>query len=483
MSLKKPLAAGIVLHMMMDGGVTIAKSIIVVLVQMVAEQIITVKTLHLNLGMSTVSKYLHLFEREGRCFLYASLSNSFAEIDSEVYNFLSTVQGDSGSLDNLDEGTREVLRKMKVIEVDDEMEKNKLKSNLLLRRFNPRHLYLTINPTLACNFACPYCFEASHSPYFMTNEVEDAIIAFIQKKTQVTDLHVTWFGGEPLLAFDRIVSLSKRMQNLGLKYRAGMITNGYLLTEEKISLFEQLQIASVQITIDCSEQTHNARRFRKDGAPTYRTILKNIEEAQKILPQTSISVRVNIDRTNSDEFFDVLNYFRAKKYLNVSVNPGFVNDLSERDRNQCVYDKKSMAAFLKDAYRKHNYYSRFFYPADITSTCAVRNPNAIVIGPLGELYKCWNDVGNFDRSYGNIDGSMTNEAILYEYLVKSDYLNDPKCNACAFFPVCDGGCPYRRIQNEHAGQPQDTCSLFKENIEDFLMLRYDYRKETAGIVK
>ena len=123
MSLKKPLAAGIVLHMMMDGGVTIAKSIIVVLVQMVAEQIITVKTLHLNLGMSTVSKYLHLFEREGRCFLYASLSNSFAEIDSEVYNFLSTVQGDSGSLDNLDEGTREVLRKMKVIEVDDEMEK------------------------------------------------------------------------------------------------------------------------------------------------------------------------------------------------------------------------------------------------------------------------------------------------------------------------------------------------------------------------
>ena len=164
--------------------------------------------------------------------------------------------------------------------------------------------------------------------------------------------------------------------------------------------------------------------------------LNRIEEAQKILPQTSISVRVNIDRTNSDEFFDVLNYFRAKKYLNVSVNPGFVNDLSERDRNQCVYDKKSMAAFLKDAYRKHNYYSRFFYPADITSTCAVRNPNAIVIGPLGELYKCWNDVGNTSRIIGYIDKEeLSNKDLFVKYVSDLSCFEDEKCKNCLFFPI------------------------------------------------
>lgn len=423
-----------------------------------------------------LSKYLYLFQRAERKFLYAPLSNSFAELDSGVYECLLSAQEDVACLAGLDDDVKDLLHKMKVIDVNDEMEINKFKSSILMRRYNPRHLYLTINPTLACNFACPYCFESSHPTHFMTDEVEHDIIEFIRKRQNVSHLYVTWFGGEPLLAFGRIMSLTKQMQSLGLKYHASIITNGYLLTPDKVRLFEELQISSVQITIDGSEQTHNSRRFRKDGAPTYQTILKNIEEAQKCSPQTAINIRVNIDRQNSNEFFDVLSCFRSLKYPNISVHPGFVNDLSEGGQNHCVYDSNEMAAFLARAYRKYGYNSKFFYPNNVTNVCGVRKPNAIVIGPLGELYKCWNDVGNFSQSYGYINGKMTNEAVLYEYLVKADHLNDPKCNACVFFPVCDGGCPYLRIENEKAGREQDTCSLFKEHIEDFLMLRYDYKK-------
>lgn len=130
-----------------------------------------------------------------------------------------------------------------------------------------------------------------------------------------------------------------------------------------------------------------------------------------------------------------------------------------------------MAAFLQKAYYQHRYYAPYLYPANLVHACAARNPNAIVIGPSGELYKCWNDVGNPDRSYGNVDGSLNHEDVLYEYLIKADHLNDTKCNACTFFPVCDGGCPYQRIQNEKTGRPQDTCSLFKEYANDFLILR------------
>lgn len=105
-----------------------------------------------------LSKYRYLFERGGKFFLYAPLSNSFAEIDKGTYDCLLTVQKDMVCLRDMDGEVKELLRKMKVIDVDDELEINKLKANHLLRRFNPRHLYLTINPTLACNFACPYCF-------------------------------------------------------------------------------------------------------------------------------------------------------------------------------------------------------------------------------------------------------------------------------------------------------------------------------------
>lgn len=258
-----------------------------------------------------------------------------------------------------------------------------------------------------------------------------------------------------------------------------MITNGYLLTLDTARLFEELKIFSVQITIDGSEHTHNARRFLKGGGATYQTILRNIEETCKCSPRTSICVRVNIDKTNGDDFFDVLSYFRkhVEKYPNVSVNPGFVNDLSGNDRNHCLYDKEAMTAFLQKAYYQHGYYDQCLYPANLVHVCAARNPNAVVIGPSGELYKCWNDVGNLNRSYGNVDGKMTNEDILYEYLIKADHLNDTKCNACTFFPVCDGGCPYQRIQNEKNGRPQDTCSLFKEYANDLLMLRYNHNQK------
>lgn len=424
-----------------------------------------------------LSKFLYLFERNEEYFLYAPLSNSFAKLDNGLYEYLLVARRNAVCVDDLDDETKEMLRKMKVIGVNDEMEINKFKFNLLSRRFNPHHLYLTINPTLACNFACPYCFESSHPAYFMSDEVEDAILSFIQKHVNVTHLHVTWFGGEPLLAFNRIVSLSKRMQCLGMEYSAGMITNGYLLTPDKVALFEELKISSIQITIDGSEQTHNSRRSLKNGNATYRTILKNIEEAQKCSPTTSINVRVNIDQTNSQEFFEVHSYFKTQKYPRVSVYPGFVTDVSGAGKNPCVYDSNAMAAFLKEVYYKRGSYSQFFYPANITRVCAVRNPNAIVIGPLGELYKCWNDVGDFSRSYGSIDGTITNEEVLYEYLIKADHVNDKECNECAFFPVCDGGCPYQRIQNEKLGRPQNTCSLFKEHVEDFLMLHYDHKRK------
>lgn len=229
--------------------------------------------------MLNLSKYLYTFERDGRYFLYAPLSNSFAELDGDVYKVIISAKEDSSNLNSLDEETVGLLRKMKVVDVDEKLEINRYKTNMLLRRFNNSHMSLTINPTLACNFACPYCFESSHKPIFMTDKVEDEIIAFVKKRTSLTNLNVMWFGGEPLLAFDRIVSLSKRMLGLGLGYKAGMITNGYLLTPDKASQFEDLKISFVQITIDGSEKTHDSRRYRKDGSGTYQTILSNASSA------------------------------------------------------------------------------------------------------------------------------------------------------------------------------------------------------------
>lgn len=423
----------------------------------------------------SLSRYRYLFQRGDRYFLYAPLSNGFAELDEETYSQLEALS--RGCTITLSDDVIDILHRLKVADIDEDSEINRHRFNVLSHRFNPRTLTLTINPTLACNFACPYCFEGTHPALFMSDEVEDAIVRYVEKHEQARNLNITWFGGEPLLAFERIVTLTRKLQCIGLNYWAGMITNGYLLTRDKLEQFDDLNIQSVQVTIDGNESMHNSRRFLKGGGDTYARIVANLECAAECAPQTRILVRVNVDGTNNDQFFEVLESFKRKNLSNVTVYPAFVSNPTGKGGSDCMYDCDAMAAFLKDAYFSKGYYSQMLFPENIARSCMARNPNAVVVGPEGELYKCWNDVGDATRSYGNIKGDITNESVLLDYMVKADYLNNAECNRCIFFTRCDGGCPYERIKKEKEGINPNDCPMYTTHLEDFLIIRHDYRSK------
>lgn len=419
--------------------------------------------------MQKRSRFSKLFVGQGRYFLYSSLTNSFAEIDKSI--FLSLKNGD---LNEICEDDTRTLTKMKVIGVDDELEIEKIKFKLLSARFNPTHLNLTINPTLSCNFACPYCFEGQLPNRYMTDETEDAIVEFIKKRNIAKHLHITWFGGEPLLAFNRIVSLSEKMQSLGRSYEAGMITNGFLMTPEKVCKFRSLGINRVQITIDGAPTTHNIRRPLRSGGPTFDVIVKNIKCARDIDETLKIIVRVNLDENNKHEYDSVLELFPPENFPSVIVYPAFVSG-SNGKGSDCIFDDVGIARFLIDQYYNYGRYSSNFYPSLNRGACAARNPNSFIIGPEGELYKCWNDVGIESKVFGDISGKITNERVLYDYLMKADAIFDKKCNKCNFMPVCSGGCPYVRIQKELNGEQASVCSLFKQNYKVFLLAQYHYK--------
>ena len=383
----------------------------------------------LELLLMKLSKYCKLFISQGSYFIYSSLTNSFAQIESDVFNAL-----DSGKFEDLPEEVLQTLKSMKVLGVDDELEKEKIKYKILSSRFNPQKLYLTINPTLACNFACAYCFEGQLPNHIMTAEVEDAIVRFVNRHELAKEIHVNWFGGEPLMAFDNIISLTKKLQRLGKNYFAGMITNGYLMTPDKVAEFRNLHIKSVQITIDGSAEVHNKRRPLRNGKKTFETIVHNIQQAQLVDADLNIIIRVNLDRDNQSSFDEVLTLFPSKDYPSVRVYPAFVSNANGIKSN-CSFDDNGIASFLLKQYYEKGRYSKHFYPEFNRGACAVRKPNSFVIGPKGELYKCWNDVGIESKSFGTVYGAITNERILYNYLIKADPLFNKECDECAFMPV------------------------------------------------
>lgn len=96
-----------------------------------------------------------------------------------------------------------------LIEEDiDELEL--VRYNISRSRFSTSTLSLTIAPTSDCNFRCIYCFQKDkHDHEYMSDELQTSIVNFVNKHANhIHTLNIIWYGGEPLLAFKIIESLS-----------------------------------------------------------------------------------------------------------------------------------------------------------------------------------------------------------------------------------------------------------------------------------
>ncbi len=427
--------------------------------------------------MKNWSKYNVFFNRGENYFLYCSLTNSFARLSKETYLDLRRKFMDNMPVE--DEEIRTQLKHMKAIETDDAYELTRIRYMDDIRRFSRHSLSLTINPTLACNFRCPYCFEKEHRPKYMTDEVEDRIMELVRNSVGSQRIFVTWFGGEPLLGFNIIKSLTGKLKGIGKPYEAGMITNGYLLTDEVIKSLEPLCIRRLQITLDGRREIHDSRRHLADGGPTYDVIIKNIERCRNLDPKLRIAVRVNIDKTNRDDFIEIYKELISLNHPNIDIYPGIVQtdgEVTSSDIRQVaspcdVCDREEVIRFLVGLYNDHGLRYIDFFPKARMSMCTARNISSFVIGPEGEVYDCWNDVGDETKIVGKIGETASNMKLHLQYIAGASQFEDDECLKCVLLPVCNGGCQRIRIKDNNKKE-KSSCMLAKDHLEDFLYMHY-----------
>jgi MoaA/NifB/PqqE/SkfB family radical SAM enzyme len=112
----------------------------------------------------------------------------------------------------------------------------------LIHREHP--LLVHIIPQRRCNLSCTYCNEFDDfSPPVALNEMLSRIDQLAALGTSV----ITISGGEPLL-HPQLDDIIARMRHHGII--AGMITNGYLLTPERIQRLNRAGLEYLQISID-----------------------------------------------------------------------------------------------------------------------------------------------------------------------------------------------------------------------------------------
>ena len=433
------------------------------------------------------SRYNKLFEsRRNGWLLYNSASKNFMQVEESLLEEIRSIASDPEGHDfSRNPMLYMTLRSLGFLVEDrqDDDFYNILKMNALTALYSGSSLSLTIAITRACNFDCSYCFEGNRTGKPMSEEVEKKLIDFIARY-RAPQLYITWYGGEPLLAFDRILSIDRAIKQMGKRYSASMITNGYLFDDEKISRLNELGIGYLQITLDGRRETHDARRYRKDGAPTYDRILENIGKILKTDFRGMIHVRVNVDSRNEDEFPDVYNTIRtmfpADFGKRITVYPGFVKGDDHPDAS-CFFEPEAQGEFVRRMVSEYGINPLALFPRKVSEGCVMTKKNGFVVGPDGELYKCWDDVGMPEMVVGHIDRfDNWNMPLLAESMVGCSYLDDPECKACYYLPVCNGGCNRIRQKNLHCECKHSPCTYFKGNLEDLLELHFEEKKRAAG---
>lgn len=422
------------------------------------------------------SKYNILSKSEKYGYLlFNTMSLAFIRINEQDIDMWKKLRETPDSYTNFQNYDFLIKARILVDNQDDDL--NVYLADVLKNRYNSSDMALTILPTRGCNFGCIYCYEQDRPNVLMNEQTEKAIVKFVCSNSNLKRLSVVWYGGEPLLNFDSMVRLTKMFKQLNIEYSAKIVSNGYLLTKEKANLMKDLAIRNIQITFDGSEEIHNQRRFLLGGQPTYRKIMDNLKYLLSINKEITIDIRTNIDRRNKDDYNKFYQDFKSEiNDKRVTMYPGFVSDLLS---SECVSPEFNIseggykAQFILDIFDKYGIEIKSFLPKYRRHSCVASKYFAFVIGPEGELYKCWRMVGNQKEAIGNVNDGSFDMVKFSKYLIGADYTLDSKCLQCEFITLCGGGCPLVRMRNKYEKISLNHCCPEKTHMEQLMELRYE----------
>jgi len=447
-----------------------------------------------ELLMAKFSRYNHFQKwRDGYYIAYNAWSGAVALVTTEQYRFIENLKdklasGETLSLTGEEQELYKQLEYASFIHPDYYDHYDEARFQHHLTRYDLANPGFVIAPTMACNMACKYCFE-SNKRGRMSEETIRAFCGHIEKNAhRISSLSITWYGGEPLLGIDIIEKITDSVAELQKEYRfkytSVAISNGYLLTPDNVDRILKLGVTGVQVTIDGPARIHNEKRPLKNGEPSYQRILDNVRYAQE---KMNVSIRVNIDRDfNIDmlsEMLDELSAAGLKEKADIYF--GFLEPATTVCANIAENCHSS-----EDFSRAETEYFRLLLkegfiinklPHPMTNFCLAQTAGGFVMDHEGELYKCFNYVGDKERSMGNIRDDINYNHPEFTKMFAFDPYADETCRDCNILPICLGGCPSRRLHRNAARD--EMCESWKHNLPEMLeiiaMSRYR-RLETVA---
>lgn len=414
-----------------------------------------------------LSRYVFLINKDNLYLIYNSRTNNFHRINKELFDTL-----EFGNICIIEKNSPETFQKLKSLRIiTSEQDDNDYVSLLELKHntiaYSTGQLGITLAPTISCNLSCPYCFESEKPLGVISKNTCDDVIDFINSHRLCKKFSLNWFGGEPLLGIERIEYFLNRLsQRIKEKtsipmYYHSMITNATLLKGKAIEVFKKYPLDSIQITFDGVKERHNKIKFYASKEGTYDDIVVNIENFIKNCPKTSVALRINIDNNNSKDYLVLYKIFHERfPKSNIQLYPGILQKCGECG-DESFMTSSDIALFNK--WLRDNGIDHEIYPTHHNKLCAAIGIGAYAIGPRGELYNCWEDMGREDAIVGSIyEKELKRPEMLANLMRYGNIFNYEKCRECSLLPICTGGCPKHRAKNKLNGEHNEICSIYAD---------------------
>lgn len=416
--------------------------------------------------MKRLSKYTHLLEARERYFIFNIANGIVVALNPRLYSLIEEHCDDPEMLRNIHPALFENMINAGMLIEDDTDEAAELISRFEEVDNDPSQFGIIVNPTLDCNLRCWYCYEKHRGGSMMKPEVIESIKKLIDAKvadTRLTKLSLSFFGGEPLLGWSKVVIpllgyAVKVCRNRSIHFDTGFTTNGVLLSEQKFNELSDLGLnnTSFQISFDGNRVFHDSSRIGISKQPTYDKIMRNV--ALGASRGFIMNLRFNYTPETIDSFVDILSEFEqlpeeSKRHIICNFQQVWqTGGDGGTTRNKAVklveaFKASGFAATSDTLYHRH--------------VCYADNSNNIVVNYNGDLYKC--TAREFDSATregvlhgdGNVEwNERYNNRMKVRYAVRA-------CRECSIMPICNGGCsqnklerndihncPYRRSESE-----------------------------------
>lgn len=208
---------------------------------------------------------------------------------------------------------------------------------LYLEHHAKNRLYqLILQVTQQCNLRCGYCaysgiyiHNREHSNKRMSYETaKKAIDFFIERTSEMEKIHISFYGGEPLLEFELIQKCVEYANNMveGKEVTFGITTNGTLLTDEVVDFLYKNNF-QLMISLDGSKEEHDINRKFMSGEGSFDVIMNHVKHIKEMYPDYGNMVMFNTVVNPKSNLSCVMEFFQTDDVL--SDNHIIFNSVNE----------------------------------------------------------------------------------------------------------------------------------------------------------